>query len=149
MKDHALFEDAIEFAAHLRALHEERRNGKLKARSQKNKRQSLTSVERQAVLIKTGKRCHICGGAIEMNAPWDADHIFAHAQGGMHSVDNYLPAHSICNNYRWFYGAEEFQWILKLGVWLRTQIEKENKLGIEMAQKFVRHEGRRDSRRKK
>ena len=29
-------------------------------------------------------------------------------------MHNYLAAHAICNNYRWNYGAEEFQLILKL-----------------------------------
>jgi hypothetical protein len=85
---------------------------------------------------------------IDADEPWDADHVFAHAQGGVHSVDNYLPAHSICNNYRWYYGAQEFQWILKLGVWLRTNIERENNLALELAERFVRYEANRESRRK-
>ena len=29
-------------------------------------------------------------------------------------MDNYLPAHATCNNYRWDYTAAEFQEILKL-----------------------------------
>ena len=149
MEANTLFEDAREFAAHLRTLHEARRNRKLQAHSQVDKRQSLTHQERHAILMKTARRCHICGGEIGVDESWDADHVFAHAQGGAHAVDNYLPAHSICNNYRWFYGAEEFQWILKLGVWSRTQIEKENGLGLQLGQKFVQHEARRDSRRKR
>jgi hypothetical protein len=67
--------------------------------------------------------------------------------GGAHSVENYLPAHSICNNYRWHYDAEEFQWILKLGVWLRTQIETEKQIGRVIGQKFCEHERRRAGRR--
>ena len=74
--------------------------------------------------------------------------FLAHSTGGAHSVDNYLPAHSICNNYRWHYDAEEFQWILKLGVWLRTQIEKGTTIGQEVGQKFCDHERRRAGRRK-
>jgi hypothetical protein len=27
----------------------------------------------------------------------------AHSTGGKHRVDNYLAAHSVCNNYRWHY----------------------------------------------
>jgi hypothetical protein len=53
--------------------------------------------------------------------------------GGAHSVDNFLPAHALCNNYRWDYSAEEFQYILKLGVWIRTQIEQETQLGRHAA----------------
>jgi hypothetical protein len=80
---------------------------------------------------------------------WQADHILAHSTGGKHSVDNYLPAHSLCNNYRWHYDAEEFQWILKIGVWMRTQIEKGTAIGREASQRFCKHEQRRSVRRKR
>ena len=56
--------------------------------------------------------------------------------------------HSICNHYRWHYDAEEFQWILKLGVLLRTQIERGTTIGQEVGQKFCDHELRRAGRRK-
>jgi 5-methylcytosine-specific restriction endonuclease McrA len=101
---------------------------------------------RREVLAKTDSHCHICGGKID--GAWDADHVLAHAQGGVHCVDNYLPAHKLCNNYRWFYGTEEFQWILKLGVWLRTLVEKEDRQALELISRFMRHGGRRHSRRK-
>ena len=148
MYANALFNNAREFAAHLQELHGVRRGREEEIHSQGPKRESLSRSERQVVFEKTGGRCHICGGKINVDEPWHADHVFAHAQGGTHSVDNYLPAHALCNNYRWFYGAEEFQWILKLGVWLRTQIERENSLALELAEKFVRHEVGRDARRK-
>lgn len=131
------FEDAYKFAAHLRVLHGNRRSQKLTIRSQKPKRRSLTYSERKAVFTKTGGRCHVCGSKIDEKEPWDADHVFAFAQGGLGAIDNYLPAHSICNGYRWFYGAEEFQWILKLGVWFRTQIEHENILALKLKNLFV------------
>jgi hypothetical protein len=38
------------------------------------------------------------------------------------------------------YDAEEFQWILKLGVWLRTQIEERKPIGLEAGQKFCEYE---------
>jgi hypothetical protein len=141
----SMFPDAGQFASHLRLLHEERRRRKLEVRARGLKRQSLSLSERQAVLNKTAARCHICGG--EIAGKWDADHVFSHAQGGPRTVDNYLPAHSLCNNYRWFYGTEEFQWILKLGVWFRTQIENDDDLALELAERFVRHEARRNRRR--
>jgi 5-methylcytosine-specific restriction endonuclease McrA len=78
---------------------------------------------------------------------WEADHVFSHSLGGQNAADNYLPAHTICNNYRWFYGTEEFQWILKLGVWLRTQIEKETKLGRLAAEAFCSRDRLRAGRR--
>ena len=139
-----VFEDASEFANQLRAIRRLRRQNRLQNHWQK--RRSLTADERATILQKTAARCHICGGAFEAEEPWEADHVFPHAQGGAHSVGNYLPAHSICNNYRWFYAVEELQWILKLGVWLRTQIEKEKEPAL--AQKFIQYEKRRDARRK-
>jgi len=108
---------------------------------------ALSKRERDTVLRKTGGRCHICGGEIA-GKKWQADHVSAHGTGGKHKVENYLPAHSICNNYRWHYGAEEFQWILKLGVWMRTQIEKETAIGEVVAQQFCSYERKRHRRRK-
>jgi hypothetical protein len=71
----------------------------------------------------------------------------AHSAGGTHDVDNYLPAHSTCNNYRWDYLPEEFQYILKLGVWARTQIERGTTVGNDVASAFAGYEARRVKRR--
>ena len=131
-----VFSDVSAFAIVLRELHAQRRGRVISGRSERARRAVLTKTDRGKVLGKTGGRCHICGGTINAD-DWQADHILAHSTGGAHSVDNYLPAHSICNNYRWHYDAEEFQWILKLGVWLRTQIEKGTIIGQEAGQIFA------------
>ena len=102
-----LFESPEQFADHLRALRAKRRERKITVRATGIKRRSLRPSQRGAVLAKTGSRCHICGGKIK-GKEWSADHVFAHSQGGQHVLDNYLPAHNLCNTYRWFYGAEEF-----------------------------------------
>ena len=142
-----VFTDVSAFAVALRELHAHRRGRVVSGRNERARRAVLTKADRGKVLGKTGARCHVCGGAIDAE-DWQADHVLAHSTGGAHSVDNYLPAHSICNNYRWHYDAEEFQWILKLGVWLRTQIERETTIGQEAGQKFCEHERRRAGRRK-
>ena len=59
-----------------------------------------------------------------MGPQWKADHVLAHSSGGVHSPENYLPAHALCNGYRWDYDPEEFQWLLKIGVWARRQMER-------------------------
>ncbi len=100
-----------------------------------------------AVGIDTDSRCHICGGRIL--ARWQADHVMAHSSGGRHAVENYLPAHKLCNNYRWDYSPEEFQWILKLGVWARTQIERDTHIGAIVRDTFYEYERRRDQRRRR
>lgn len=133
-----------EFVKRLRSLRRDRREQRLKCRN-KLARMRLSRTDRDALLKKTSGRCHICGGLIE--GAWEADHVFSHSLGGKHSVENYLPAHPTCNNYRWFYGNEEFQWILKLGVWLRTQIEKETEVGRFAAPLFCSHERIRAKRR--
>jgi len=133
------------FISRLRLLRKQRRARKLRLRG-KVTRASLSKSSKDEVFRKTRGRCHVCGGRI--TGKWHADHVFAHALGGGHDPDNFLPAHAACNKYRWFYGAEEFQWILKLGVWLRTQIEKDTPFGRSAAERFCGHDRRRARRRK-
>jgi HNH endonuclease len=132
-------------AAYLEDLRLSRRHRKAQLRATVEPRRALSAIERAEVFEKTAGRCHICGGAIE--GRWQADHVCSHSAGGAHAADNYLPAHALCNNYRWDYSAEEFQMILKLGVWVRTQIEHESMLGLKMADRFLAHERSRVRRR--
>lgn len=130
---------------HLVELRSERRLGKRD--SIRLPRISLTAAERRQVLAKTAGRCHICGEKVE-DEGWQADHVIAHSAGGIHEVDNYLPAHSTCNDYRWDYLPDEFQYILKLGVWARTQIERGTTVGNDVASAFAEYEIRRVKRRR-
>jgi 5-methylcytosine-specific restriction endonuclease McrA len=145
MSANDIFYSADALSKRLRALRTSRLEKKELMREVIRKRRSLMASERQMILEKSDSKCHICGGQI--SGPWDADHVFSHSLGGNHTVSNYLPAHPICNNYRWFYGTEEFQWILKLGVWLRTKIEKKKRIGLAAADEFIRYEQRRHKRR--
>ena len=142
-----LFKNADQFATYLATLRRKRRKRELEIRSRGPKRQSLTPSERQTIMKKTGGRCHICGE--EIQGKWSADHVSPRAQGGSHGTDNYLPSHPICNQYRWFFGPEEFQWILKLGVWFRTQIQRKKPAALILADGFLLHEKSRDRRRRK
>ena len=110
-------------------------------------RQILAKQERQAIFKKTDGRCHICGGLIV--GKWDADHVMAHSGGGTHKIDNYLPAHSLCNNYRWDYLDEEFQLIMKIGIWCKKQIQDKTELGLKLADGFIKYERGRLKRRKR
>ena len=141
------FQSVDEFAAHLQQLRMQRLTRKQATAGAGHKRQTLTPRQRGLILQKTGGRCHICGGPIA--ADWVADHVLAHAHGGEHTDTNYLPAHPICNRSRWFYDTEEFQWILKLGVFLRTQLEEErDPLALSLAERFVEHQQKNAMRRK-
>ena len=104
-------------------------------------RKRLTANQRNRVLAKTDGRCHICGGKV--GARWQAGHVRPHSRGGGHAEENYLAAHALCNNYRWHYLPEEFQYIMKLGVWAKYQVEKETAVGEKIASGFVQHERRR------
>lgn len=131
---------------YLRALYRERKRSKSKNKSLGTRRKSLYLDERKQIFSKTEGKCHICGGAID--GKWEADHVLAHSGGGLNSVNNYLPAHRLCNNYRWDYIPEEFHEIMRLGVWLRTQIQNETKIGMEAAEKFIKYEKQRIIRRR-
>ena len=126
------------------ALHRRREEAKATNRQPRQKR--LTATERAEVLRKTGGKCHICGG--DICGSWNADHVLAHSAGGKHTADNYLPAHGTCNNYRWDYLAEEFELILKIGVWARTQVETGTAVGRTIEIDFSKYEARRIGRRK-
>lgn len=118
-------------------LHIRRREIKASSKKVAKPRVALTKAQRAQVLAKTDRRCHICGGTIT-EANWHADHVFPRSSGGTHTVDNYLPAHAVCNNYRWDYTPEEYQLILKLGVWLKGEILQKTSIGNAAAEKFVR-----------
>lgn len=123
----------------LKELHTRRENQKKLLGRPKRKR--LNKAERAIILKYTNRKCHICGGDIDDR--WQADHVRAHSGGGKHALDNYLPAHSTCNNYRWDYLPEEFELILKLGVWSKTQVERGTKIGREIEKRFGIYEKQR------
>ena len=108
---------------------------------------SLSAKSRSIILKKTGGKCHICGIKIPSEASFHADHVKTHASGGKHNIENFLPACPLCNNYRWHYSPAEMQWVLKIGVWARAQMEKGSDLGQAMTESFISHEKRRVLRR--
>ena len=134
-----------DFSSRLAKLQKGRRDVIRNIRKTRGRRVQLTAQQRKRILAKTGRRCHLCGGLIK--GKWQADHVFSYCRGGKHSEDNYLPAHELCNNYRWHYTPEEFQHILKLGVWARTQIKKLTPIGRSIGERFLVHERARNRRR--
>lgn len=119
----------------IESLRQSRRISKVKG----VKRSALGKKARAAVLQKTDGYCHICG--IELaESKFHADHVKSHCMGGEHIENNYLPSCATCNNLRWHYGPEEIQVILKLGVWAKSVIVKDQNLGLAIANKFVMHD---------
>lgn len=144
MKASETFESPEKFAAHLRKLRGKRANTKMELREGVSRKPPNAAL-REEILYKTGGMCHICGGKIK--GVWHADHVFSHSRGGKPELANYLPAHPTCNSYRKAFDPEEMQWILKLGVWLKTQIEKETELGRDSAEAFCKNDRKRADRR--
>ena len=132
-------------ARQLRRIRTARVRRNARRRAKPVRRQALTPRNRAIVLAKTAGRCHLCGGLIAER--WSADHVLAHSGGGRHAVDNYLPAHGLCNGYRWSYLPEEFQWALKIGVWARFQMEQRSAFGEAMLRRFFDYECSREARR--
>jgi len=132
-----LFEPTL-LQKQIKKLHMQRKAGKIPSKRVGR----LTKNERLLILAKTDSKCHICGQDVSLTE-FQADHVVSHIRGGIHRVDNYLPACFICNNYRWHYLPEELQLILKIGVWAKTEIERKSVIGISMASKFVSKENRR------
>jgi 5-methylcytosine-specific restriction endonuclease McrA len=120
-----------------------RKNGKLKER----RLYRLTKEERKIIHAKTGGKCHVCGQEVSVDK-FEADHVKSYSSGGTSVTDNFLPACRTCNNYRWHYLPDEFKWILKLGVWARTEIAKETEIGKQMVSVFVGREKIREARRR-
>jgi hypothetical protein len=100
------------------------------------------------VFKKIGGRCHLCSGKLDRR-DFAADHALHHKRGGKSNLENFLPAHALCNGSRWFYSDEEFKWILRMGVWARKQMEDETRIGKCMLPLFLRKEKAKEKHRKK
>ncbi len=137
MKSGSNFKNVDELSEFFKKMHANRKKDK-----QGNKRKTLKQEEREIIIAKTGGICHLCGGKIDEKEKWQADHVFPHIHGGTNSLDNFLPAHSRCNRSRWLYSPEEIQLILEIGVWMKTKVEKKNKLALELAEGFVKEKFR-------
>ena len=133
-------------ARRLQRLRDQRRQRHTRRRAKPVRRQALSAKNRAIVLAKTAGRCHLCGGKVVER--WTADHVLAHSDSGPHAIDNYLPAHGLCNGYKWAYSPEEFQWVLKIGVWARLQMETNSPLGEAMLQRFFNYDRQRKARRR-
>src|SRR5579862_120114 len=133
-----------ELAERFRKLRKERNQ----PAEQLEARRRIAKLGRDAILQKTGGRCHICGGNIDKDSYLEADHVFPAKGGGPSNIDNYLPAHGLCNSAKWDQSGEELQWVLKIGVWAKHAMEGKGNLGRQMVNDFWASERRRVNRQK-
>src|SRR5688572_16285472 len=92
-----------------------------------SKRRAPTAREREAILLKTGGRCHVCGGV--RGEHWCADHVSPKFRGGACAADNFLPSCPECNRLRWGNRPEVIREILRIGVYMRREKIRGTKLG--------------------
>ena len=85
-------------ASRLCNLRHERRQRQARLPENPVRRQGPSVGDRAIVLAKTEGRCHLCGGQVVDR--WTADDVLAHSDSGPQAIDNYLPAHGLCNGYR-------------------------------------------------
>ncbi len=116
----------------LQKLREERR-----PKAKVIRKYSISKSTRELIHSKTSGKCHVCGIKVLINN-FQADHVMSHTHGGTSLPDNFLPACKTCNRARWHYTPDEMQFILKLGVWAKTQIQKDTALGQQMASELPR-----------
>ena len=138
-------DDPDVLSAELRRLYSIRQS--VKKSEERVQRNHLSRKERFKILQKTNFRCHICGEKLT-EKDFHADHISSHSKGGSNDLDNFLASCGFCNSYRWDYLPEEIKWILKIGIWAKTQIEFKSDLGENLAEAFVEYERTREFRRK-
>jgi len=144
MEELPYIDNPIVFQKELKKIRVERRENKVK----RQRNYILSKTDRVLIHQKTDGKCHICGINLSVDK-YEADHIKSHSKEGADTIENFLPSCKTCNNYRWDYLPTELQWILKIGVWARTEIENNTATGFLIAKKFTDHEHSREKRRSK
>lgn len=103
----------------------------------------LRKSEKQLVFEKTSGFCHICGEELD-----DKKISISTPFNKSDSVENSLPACQSCKRLFGNHLSEEINWIIKIGMWARTQIEFETDIGLEIATELIESEKDREQRRK-
>ena len=94
------------------------------------RRVALSASQREAVRMKTGGTCHVCGG--QLGRKWQVDHVVPHKRGGESRSANYLPACRECNRLRWGYRPEVIRLMLRFGRHAKQQIRHNGRLADDL-----------------
>jgi len=117
--------------AELRRLHT--------VRNEKGKKESpkFKKSEKVDIFNKTNGICHICGCELD---------IESFSITG--SLENGLPACKSCKMIYDNYLPSEIKWMLKIGLWAKTQVEYETDIGKEIATEIIEIEKDKEGRKK-
>lgn len=120
----------------LREVRSEKKKVKAKAKN-------LKKAEKMEVFEKTNCTCHLCGNKLNGEK---FSISFPFVSNGL--VADSLPACRSCKRLYGNYLPSEIKWIMKLGMWARTQIEYETEIGQDIAIELVETESDRERSRK-
>ena len=116
--------------------------------------------ENQLRLIfqRTQGHCHFCGDPLDfekrgwregdLTGYWEIDHIIQRAKDGAPSIDNCLPACTMCNRLRWHRRGQEVRELLQLGLIARDEVAKGSELGRALLEKQEQRLAKNVQRRK-
>lgn len=107
------------------------------------KQSSTTSkLEKKEIFDQTNGICHICGIHLKI------DKFSITTSISTNSEIKKMPACLTCKKNYDKYLPDEIRWAMKIGLWIKTQIEFETDLGNEVALRIVEEEKYRESKRK-
>ncbi len=104
-------------SAELRRLSKSRNDNKSISKSRRFKK-----AEKEKIYNKTSGVCHICGIKLSPDS-------FSITASTTTNGETFLPACKACKRMHDNYLPEEIKWILKIGLWVKTQIEYETEIG--------------------
>ena len=133
---------SIFFSAELRRIRNERE--KLKKERKGKKTVRLKKQEKIDIYNKTKGICHICGSKLS-----ESKFSITSSLTNEISVETSLPACKDCKRFYDNYLPDEIKWMIKLGMWAKTQVEFETDLGKTIALDITEQEKYRESKRKK
>ena len=111
--------------------------------SKEKKTTSTTSkLEKTKIFELTNGICHMCGINLSI------DNFSITTSINANSEVKKMPACLTCKKNYDKYLPDEIRWAMKIGLWIKTQIEFETDLGKEIALRIIEEEKYRESKRK-
>ena len=79
---------------------------------------------------------------------WEVDHVIQLDKGGKNSVENCLPACTMCNRLRWSRRGIKLRKLIFLGLIAQCEIKKGTKFGVRILELKRKRKSQNERRRK-